>query len=466
MKKNHHITRRGFLKTSAIGAVGAFIAPIVVPSSVFGAHAPSNRINVGAIGCGRISRDHDMPCILKADDARIVAVCDLDTKRLADAKKFVCENYTQKLGTPYTDVLTYDNYLELLENKDIDVVVISTPDHQHGKPTVDAVYAGKDVYLQKPLSLTIAEGRQISSAVNSTGRIFQHGTQQRAMPQFRIAVELIRNGRIGQLQTVEIRKGSDPAGGETKEMPVPANLNYDKWLGQTPWVYYTEERVHPQNGYGRPGWLRCEQFGSGAITGNVIHHLDIAHWAMDMEYTGPIEISAQAEFPAPGSGLWNVHGKFRTEARYPNGVRMTCVEVTADKPDGLLFTGTEGWLFVAFGAYNVTASDPATVTSQKTLQASDPKILTWKPGASDFQLEPTDEHHLNWLACVRSRKQPLTNVEIAHRTTSACLLQHIAMKLPRKLYWDPVREHFKNDDEANGLLSIVQRYPYNLITNY
>ena len=462
MKNHQNITRRSFLKTTTVGAVGAFTVPLIVPSSVFGVNAPSNRIHVGAIGCGRISRDHDMPGIFKADDARIIAVCDLDSKRLADAKKFVSDNYSKKSGTTYNNVLTYENYLDMLGNKDIDAVVVSTPDHHHAKIAIDAVYAGKDVYVQKPMSLTISEGRTISNAVNSTGRIFQHGTQQRSFAQFRIASELVRNGRIGQLQTVEIRKASDPPGGETKEMSVPANLNYDAWLGQTPWVYYTEERVHPQDGYGRPGWLRCEQFGSGSITGNSIHHLDIVHWAMDTEYTGPIEISAQAEFPAPGSGLWDVHGIFKTETLYANGVRLYGMEASREKPDGILFTGTEGWIFVAYGAYNITASDQVTVTSQRTLQASDPKILMWKPGVNDIQLEQSADHHLNWLASVRSRKQPITNVEIAHRSTSACMLQHIAMKLPRKLYWDPIRERFKNDDEANAMLSRAQRYPYNI----
>ena len=462
MINNRKITRRRFLKTTVISTAGAFVAPLIVPSSVFGTNAPNNRINIGAIGCGRISRDHDMPGLFKADDARIIAVCDLDSKRLAEAKQFVSEHYTQKYGIPYTDVRTYDSYLELLENKSIDAIVVSTPDHHHAKITIDAVYAGKDVYVQKPMSLTISEGRAISNAVHSTGRIFQHGTQQRSFAQFRIASELIRNGRIGQLKTVEIRKASDPPGGETKEMPVPSNLNYDAWIGQTPWVYYTEERVHPQDGYGRPGWLRCEQFGSGSITGNSIHHLDIVHWAMDTEYTGPVEISAQAEFPAPGSGLWDVHGIFRTEARYANGVRLYGMEASAEKPDGILFNGTEGWIFVAYGAYNITASDQATITSQKTLQASDPNLLTWKPGPDDIQLEQSADHHLNWLASIRSRKQPITNVELAHRSTSACMLQHIAMKLPRTLYWDPIRERFKNDDEANAMLSRPQRYPYNI----
>jgi predicted dehydrogenase len=352
--------------------------------------------------------------------------------------------------------------LELLENKDIDAILLSTPDHQHAKLAIDTVYAGKDVYLQKPTSLTITEGRAMSNAVNSTGRIFQIGSQQRSMPQFRIACELVRNGRIGQLKTIEVRLPGDPAGGKTDEMPVPANLNYDAWLGQTPWVYYTLERVHPQHDYGRPGWLRCEQFGAGMITGWGTHHFDIAHWAMGTEYSGPIEISAEAEFPATGSGLWDVHGDFRSEMLYANGVRVYGMVNTNEKPNGVLFTGSEGWIFVSRGNYTASANDPTTAGSSRALQASDPKILTWKPGPNDIQLEVSGDHHLNWLEAVRTRRQPITNAEIAHRSCSACLLQHIAMKLPRKLYWDPIRERFKNDDEANAMLSRVQRYPYNI----
>jgi len=462
MINNHSLSRRNFLKTTAIGAVGTFVVPLIVPSSVFGSNAPSNRIHIGAIGCGRISREHDMPGLFKAEDARIMAVCDLDSKRLVEAKEFVNDHYRRKYGKPNDDVLTYDNYQELLENKEIDAVVISTPDHQHAKLTIDAVYAGKDVYLQKPMSLTILEGRTVSNAVNSTGRIFQHGTQQRSMKQFYIASELVRNGRIGQIETVEIRQGYDPPGGETKEMPVPANLNYDAWLGSTPWVYYTEHRVHPQHDYSRPGWLRCEQFGSGAITGNYIHHLDIVHWALGMEYNGPIEIFAQAKFPSPGSGLWDVHGEFQSEALYSNGIRMNFINQSKEKPNGILFSGTDGWIFVCYGNYNVTGSDPESIGSSNVLQSSDPKILTWKPGPNDIHLEESDDHHLNWLTAVRSRKQPITNCEIAHRSTSACLLHHISMKVSRKLYWDPIRERFKNDDEANAMLSRVQRYPYNI----
>ncbi len=462
MKNNLNISRRNFLKTATVGVAGSIVVPMVVPSSVFGANAPSNRINIGAIGCGRISRDHDMPGVLNVDYARIIGVCDLDSKRLTDAKQYVCDYYTKKLGKPYNDVVTYNNYLDLLANKDIDAVLISTPDHQHAKLAIDAVYAGKDVYLQKPTSLTIEEGRAMSNAVNSSGRIFQIGSQQRSMPQFRVACELVRNGRIGQLTTIEVRLPGDPSGGNIEEMPVPKNLDYDAWLGQTPWVYYTLDRVHPQHDYSRPGWLRCEQFGAGMITGWGAHHFDTAHWGMDTEYTGPIEISATAEFPAPGSGLWNVHGKFHSEMLYANGVRVYGMEDSEEKPNGVLFTGTEGWIFVCRGNYTASANDPKSAGSSKSLQASDPKILTSKLGPNDIHLEVSTDHHLNWLEAVRSRRQPITNAEIAHRSCSVCLLQHIAMKLPRKLYWDPIREHFKNDDEANAMLSRAQRFPYNI----
>ena len=310
-------TRRDFLKRSITAGLGMFIAPTIVPASVFGPHAPSNRINIGAIGTGRISRDHDMPGVWKYDDVRIIAAADVDANRVADAKKLVEGYYSKKLGKPYSGVTTYENYLDLLANKDIDAVLISTPDHWHAKMAIDAVRAGKDVYLQKPTSLTIEEGRKMSDAVNATGRILQIGSQQRSMEQFRIACELVRNGRIGQLKDIEIRLPGDPPGGNPEEMAIPANLNYDMWLGQTPYVPYTIDRVHPQRGYDRPGWLRCEQFGAGMITGWGAHHFDIAHWAMDKEYSGPVEISGHAEFPT--SGLWNVHGDYATEMLYDNG---------------------------------------------------------------------------------------------------------------------------------------------------
>ena len=458
--RTSEVSRREFIKTTIKGAITSSVAisgfPAIVPATVFGDKAPSNRINVGAIGTGRISRGHDLPGIWRHDSARIIAVCDLDARRVEDAKRLVNDYYGKKSGKAYEGVTGYADYRELLSNKDIDGVVVSTPDHWHALIGIHAVEAGKDVYLQKPASLTIAEGRALSNAVHRTGRILQIGSQQRSSPQFRYAAELVRNGRIGQLKTVRVGLPADPAGEVEPEMPVPRNLNYEKWLGSTPYVYYTEKRVHPQDGYGRPGWLRCEQFGAGMITGWGAHHIDSAHWAMGTEYTGPIEASGWGEFPA--KGLWDVHGKFKTEALYECGVTMI---VSTEFDNGIKFEGTEGWIFVSRGDEAVTASDPVSkLKDSKALAASDPKIITSVIGPEEIHLQESKEHHGNWLECVKSRQQPIAPIEVGHRACSACLIHHIAMKLKRKVYWDPLRERFKNDDEANGMLSRPQRWPY------
>lgn len=451
------ITRRNFLKRTFATGAGMIIAPTIVPASVFGVNAPSNRIHIGAIGTGRISRDHDMPGVWKYDDVRIIAVADLDANRVADAKKLVEGYYSKKLGQPFTGVTTYDNYLDLLANKDIDAVLISTPDHWHAKNAIDAVRAGKHVYLQKPTSLTIEEGRKMSDAVNASGKILQIGSQQRSMEQFRVACELVRNGRLGQLKRIEVRLPGDPPGGSTEEMPIPKNLNYDAWLGQTPYAYYTEERVHPQQGYGRPGWLRCEQFGAGMITGWGAHHFDIAHWAMDKEYSGPVEVYGKAEFAT--GGLWDVHGNYETEMIYDNGVVVAGTTENKEKPNGVLFTGTDGWLFVSRGNYAASPNEPIS-TKSKALQASDPKILSPLTENDPVRLTISKDHHGNWLESIREQKLNITPAEVAHRSCTACLLQHIAMKLNRRLYWDPILERFKNDDEANSMVSRPHRPPY------
>lgn len=454
-KRRDAISRRNFLRAAGVTAAAAGF-PAIVPSSVFGQYAPSKRINVGAIGTGRISRVHDLPGILQYDDARIVAVCDLDAHRVADGKKFVEDYYAKKTGKPYEGVKTYGNYHELLATPDIDAVVISTPDHWHAIIGIDAVRARKDVYLQKPASLTIAEGRALSNAVQETGRILQIGSQQRSTVQFRYAAELVRNGRIGELQTVEIGLPGDPSGDDEPKMPVPQNLNYDMWLGSTPQVYYTEKRVHPQTGYDRPGWLRCEQFGAGMITGWGAHHVDSAHWGMNTEYTGPVKVEGWAEFPT--DGLWDVHGNFHTEGVYANGVRM---KISGDYPNGIKFYGTKGWIFVSRGNEAVTKSDPVAKLKDSTaLASSDPKIITSVIGPDEIHLYESKEQHGNWLECVRTRKQPISPVEMGHRACSTCLIHHIAMKTKRKLRWDPERERFLDDPDANAHLSRPQRAPY------
>ncbi len=461
MKNNKNkptVSRRKFLQTSVKATALSTVAlgfPSIVPASVFGKHAPSNRINVGAIGVGRISRVHDMPGVWKSDFAQIVAVCDLDTKRAAEGKQLVNEYYTKRDGKPFDGVKEYHDYRELINNKDIDAVLISTPDHTHAMIAVAAARAKKHMYMQKPASLTISEGRFVSDVVQKSDVKFQIGSQQRSSEQFRYAAELVRNGRIGQLKTVYVGLPGDPSGEEEPEMPIPKNLNYDMWLASTPYVYYTEKRVHPQEGYDRPGWLRCEQFGAGMITGWGSHHIDSAHWGMGMEKSGPVEIWGHAEFPK--KGLWDVHGIFKTEALYDNGVKMV---VSNELPNGIKFEGTEGWIFVTRGNYQATASDPVNADGTKPLDASDPKTIKSVIGPNEFHFTVSKNHHLNWLESIRDNKAPIAPVEEAHRSCSACLLHHIAMKLDRKIYWDPKKEQFKNDDEANRMLSRTQRPAY------
>lgn len=452
--------RRSFINKSLLGTAGIIGFPTIVPSSVFGKNAPSNKINIGQIGCGRIARDHDLPGTLQHDVARYVAVCDVDSHRMADGKKLIENYYQKKTGQKYMDVKMYGDFREMLLNKDIDAVVISTPDHQHSHPAMAATYAGKHVYLQKPTSLTIKEGRQLADAVKLKGTTLQLGTQQRSSPQFRVAAELVRNGRIGKIHTVKVGLPGDPSGPEAAPMPIPSNLNYDMWLGSTPEVPYTEIGVHPQVGYDRPGWLRIEQYGAGMITGWGQHHFDSAAWGMDTEHTGPISVEAVADFPR--SGLWNVHGDFMVKAEYANGITML---TSGGYTNGIRYEGEDGWIFVSRGSYVASASDPVDAAkSAKALDASDPKILKSVIGKDEINLYRSDEQHGNWLDCIQSGKDPISHVEIGHRSCSVCLVSHIAMKLNRKLQWNPDIEMFVNDDEANSMLSRPQRFPYG--TNY
>jgi len=271
--------------------------------------------------------------------AQVVAVCDVDSKRTDYAKKLVEKQYGSGCAT-------YKDFRELIANNDIDAVSIVTPDHWHALPAIEAAKAGKDIFLEKPLTLTIREGRVLSDTVRRYKRIFQVGSQQRSDTRFRQACELVRNGRIGKLHTVKVAFGTDPGTGPKQPMPVPDNLDYDMWLGPAPWTAYTEKRVHPKFGYGRPGWLRIAAYGAGMITGWGAHHNDIAQWGMGTEYTGPVEIQGQTEYPK--DGLWDVHGDFSIEYTYANGVKVIC---TDDKKNtrGVIFEGTEGWVYVTRG---------------------------------------------------------------------------------------------------------------------
>jgi predicted dehydrogenase len=440
--------RRIFLRNTLATTAGAIVIPTIIPSYVIGQNPPGDKVNIGVIGCGRIARDHNLPEILNYDVAKVIAVCDLDSKRLADGKKMVEDYYAKKTGSSnYVDVKMYEDYRMLLTNPSIDAVIICTPDHWHAQIAIEAALAKKDIYLQKPATLTVAEGRLLSDVVSRQGVILQMGAQCRSSsPQYRKAAELVRNGRIGKIHTVKINMPGDPSGPAAAEMAVPKNLNYNMWLGSTPEVYYTEIRVHPQNDYSRPGWLRCEQFGAGMITGWGAHLFDYSSWGMDTELTGPVSVEAVAQFPK--SGLWNVHGDYMVKAEYENGISMY---TSSGSPAGIRYEGDEGWIFV-------------THVGDNTLDASDPKILNSEIKENEIHLYQSSEQHGNWLDCIKSRKQPISPVELGHRACTVCLISHIAMKVPGVLNWNPKTEQFTGNDLANSMLKKPQRFPYG--TNY
>ena len=395
-----------------------------------------------------------MPGTMQHEVAQMVAVCDVDLNRMNDGKLLV-DNYYQKKGQK-VDTKMFENYQELIAHKDIDAVIVSTPDHWHAQPALEAALAKKHVYLQKPTSLTVEEGRLLSNIVQEQKITLQVGTQQRSSPQFRYAAELVRNGRIGKIHTVKVGLPGDPAGPTAQTEPVPSVLNFDAWLGSTPEMDYSEMLVHPKTGYGRPGWLRKEQFGAGMITGWGQHHFDSAAWGMNTEYTGPIAVEAVADFPKSGS--WDVHGDFMAKATYKNGITML---TSGGFPNGIRYEGEDGWIFVTRGAYRATPSDPIPEKNgTKSLDASDPKLLESVIQPNEIHLYESKEQHGNWLECIQSGKEPISPVEIGHRACSVCLISHIAMELSRKLNWDPVSERFINDAEANAMLSRPQRAPY------
>ncbi len=438
------LTRREFLKSSATAAAGAALAGLtIVPASVFGANAPSERINVGSIGVGRMGLG-DLKEALGFKQAQVVAVCDVDSNRVKHAQKLVEEKYsTQSSDGSYKGCATYKDFRELVARDDIDAVMVATPDQWHALPAIAAAKAGKDIFLQKPLTLTIKEGRVLSDTVRRYGRVFQVGSQQRSDSRFRQACELVHNGRIGKLHTVKVGFGIDPPTGPQPPMPIPENLDYEMWLGPAPWAAYTEKRVHPQNSYERPGWLRISDYGSGMITGWGSHHNDIAQWGMGTEFSGPAEIEAQAEYPK--DGLWDVHGAFRIEYTYSNGVKVICADSRKNK-QGIVFEGTEGWVYVRRGH----------------IDAHPKSLLTSTIGPNEFHLYKSNNHKGNFLECIKSRAETAAPVEVGHRSCTVCLLGEIAMRLGRKLKWDPEREQFTNDAEADRMVSRAMRSPWHV----
>jgi len=437
-KKQHLISRRDFLK----GAVISAAVPMIVPSRVFTRLAPSRTLNIGCIGVGRQGQGDMQELIYRGLEAgaRVVAVCDVDSHRLEDAQWMVDKIYSMELERgSYKGCAVYGDFRDLLEREDIDGVLVVTPDHWHALIAVAAAQSGKDIYLEKPLTYSITEGQKLVQAVKQNKRILQVGSQQRSSPYFLKACELTRNQRIGKLHTIHVWLPQDQGAGDSRPMPVPKNLDYDFWVGPTAKAPFSEDRVHPQRDYSRPGWLQIEKYCRGMITGWGSHMNDIAQWGNGTERTGPVKIKATAEFP--DRGLFDVHTTFRAESLYENGVRLV---METGSPAGVRFEGDEGWIFVQRGA----------------IKASDDALLRQKTRDDEIKLYHSSNHMKNFLECMHSRRDPVAPVEVGHRSNTVCLLAHIAMKLDRELRWDPQRERFVDDEEANQWLDYPHRKPW------
>lgn len=376
--------------------------------------------------------------------ARVVALADVDSHRLEHARKEVQKFYREKKNES-AEVAVMNDFRELLTRDDIDGVLISTPDHWHGVMAVAAANAGKDMYVQKPLTYTIGEGKQLVKGVRRNEVVMQTGSQQRSDRRFRRACELVRNGFIGKLHTIRVMLPPDSGVGRSTPMEVPANLDFDLWLGPTPLAEYTEDRVHPQSDFKRPGWLQIEPYCRGMITGWGSHMFDIAQWGHGSDDTGPVEFEATGEFPE--RGLFNVHTTFKSEARYADGVRLLAETGT---PAGVVFEGDEGSISVGRGHLTAT---PEEILHQGT--GDDLPIKLYR----------SDNHMKNFLECMRSRRDPICSVEVGHHSNNICVATHIAMRLGTRLRWDPVAERFLDNDQANALLDYEHRKPWTIEEN-
>lgn len=432
-------TRRTFLR-QATAAGAAWAAPAIVPAAVLGADgakpAPSRRIAVGMIGMGRQAQLVNVKQFLKMPDVAILAVCDVDSWRLASAKQAIEKEYGGgKPSGKYRGCDAYVDFRDLLARRDIDAVMISTPDHWHTPMALAAMESGKDVSLEKPITRSIAEGRRLAEAANRLGRVFRVDSEFRSLAHFHRACELVRNERIGKLHAI---RSSVPAGDNVDcpypagaSMPVPKDLDYGRWQGPAPRAPYHEERVHPPKTLGRPGWMRVLDYCDGMITNWGAHLNDIVLWGSNRERTGPIQIEGRGEYP-PAGRLWNVLKTFEIAYRYAGGLRLV---YQTDKPY-VRFEGSEGWI-----------------------QADYPKGLTAGPATLlDCQIGPEGvrfrlkSDKQDFIDCVKTREETLEPAEVGHRVTSLCHLGHIAIQVGTTLTWDPEKERFLDNDAANKLL--------------
>jgi len=431
-------TRRGFLSQAAT----AVAAPYVLTSTALGAAdkpAASERLTIGHIGTGGRG-SHLMGNFLQVDACQSVAVADVDRGHGERAKNTIEKKYAQaKRDGKYEGCEVYGDFRKLVARDDIDVVVIATPDHWHGLISVAAAKSGKDIYCEKPATRTIAEGRAVCEAVKKYGRIFQTGSHERSNRNSRYACELVRNGRIGKLHTVEVSlpvdHGHCPMPKEPS--PVPDGFDYDFWLGPAPMAPYYPQRCHFSFRYIR-------DYAMGEFSDRGAHVLDIGHWGMGCDDTGSVEISGTGE--APKVELYNTFRTFKAELKYANGVKLM---VESKAPRGVKFIGDKGWINVAIhGAH---------------LSASDPELLKSKIGPDEIHLhESPGSHRDDFLKAVATRGETVCPAEVGHRTNSALCLCEIAILRGRPLKWDPKAEKFLNDAEADRMIGRTMRAPWRL----
>ncbi|MCA9111375.1 MAG: Gfo/Idh/MocA family oxidoreductase [Planctomycetaceae bacterium] len=420
MPSSTSVSRRQFLKTS-VAASSVFAAPWIVPSTCFGAN---DRVVVGSIGVrnqgsGNLKRFQTAGC-------QIGAICDVDTDVQAEALKLV------NSGTPKL----YGDYRRLLEQQDLDAIVITTPDHWHALMTIHACEAGKDVYCEKPLSLTIAEGRRMVQAARMHERVVQTGSQQRSSHLFRKACELVRNGHIGDLHEVHCGiSGVNHPGQLGPNTDPPANLDYNMWLGPAPERSYNEKRVH----YNFRFWW---DYSGGQMTNWGAHYLDIAQWGMGTDDTGPIVVEGTATFHP--EGFHEVTETCRVTYTYANGVKVIAGQKQEDIPGGTTFIGSQGRVFV----------------NRKELVTDPVDIAELSLDDAPIKLTSSDDHTQNFLDAIRSREKPICDVEIGHRSATVCHLGNIVCRLGRSIQWDPEAERIVDDEQAHAMTDRVYRAPW------
>ena len=437
------LTRRRFLKRSALLAGAAVSGPLIVPGRVLGldgATSPANRITIGFIGTGRQACHANIPGFLHEDDAQAVAVCDVDAWRMEEARKQIDAFYAQDQPSGnFKGCATFRDWRDLLARKDIDAVMISTPDHWHVPMAIAAVEAGKDIACEKPLTRSIAEGRKLADLVAQQQRVFRTDSEYRSRKFYFHGVEVVRNGKLGKLQRVITAMRPDPTLPAQPDMPVPPELNYDMWLGPAPEAPYTEKRVHtPHDTRKRPGWMCIRDYDDGMLANWGAHLNDIALWAMNADRTGPVSVSGTGQYP-PAGNLWNVIQTFEVHFTFAHDVLLTS---KTDRSAYVRFEGSDGWI-------QINDSGPMN---------ADPKsLLTWKPGPDDVALPYKRSEKRDFLDAVKSRGRTQEDAETGHRVTTLCHLGLAAIDLHRTLRWDPAKEQVVSDDEANKRL---QPKPY------